>query len=236
MILLVAPPSPIRTTFASFLEQEGLSTKVCENIETATQIYHKTPQFDMVVLSYRLPDGTAQSFLSELNRKRYEGAVVVIGAPLKTEAALYRAGALAVLGAGFSPRSAALQCMNLNAFITRKAVPKVKVSVKTLPDFNFGAVAVSPEQRVLMPKRDRGAPVPLSRLQIRLLQALGAAPGKILDYEYIFHTVWRRAYRGNNAAIREAVSSVRKRFRRAGFDFGSWVATVHGEGYRYDRA
>src|SRR5665213_4089262 len=124
MILLVAPPSPIRTTFASFLEQEGLSTKVCENIATAAQIYHKTPQFDMVVISYRLPDGTAQIFLSELNRKRYEGAVVVIGAPLKTEAALYRAGALAVLGAGFSPRSAALQCTNLNAFITRKAVPK----------------------------------------------------------------------------------------------------------------
>jgi len=238
MILLVAPPSPIRTTFASFLEQEGLSTKVCDNIAAAIQVYQKAPQFDMVVVGYRLSDGSAQSFLAEFSRRRYhyEGAIVVMGAPLKAEASLYRAGALAVLGAGFSPRSAALQCQNLQAFITKKAVPKQKVARKTAVDFNFGAVAVSPEQRVLMPKRDRGSPVPLSRLQIRLLQALGAAPGQILDYEYIFHTVWRRAYRGNNAAIREAVSSLRKRFRRAGFDFGNWVATVHGEGYRYDRA
>jgi two-component system KDP operon response regulator KdpE len=101
-------------------------------------------------------------------------------------------------------------------------------------DYRFGDAVVSPELRRLAGKPGTGSPpVHLSRTQIRLLDILHASPGKILAYEFLFHAIWNRPYRGRNGMIREAVSSLRQQFRRLGLDFDRWVKTVYGEGYRY---
>jgi len=236
MILLVGNPGAARSALSSLLEHEGLSTKVCDTVAEAAEIYAHAPQFDLIVGEYRTGADAVVQLMSDLERRGFAAPFVVVGAPLKAEAELFRRGALAVLGAGYSPRSAALQCLSLSRFISRKPF---RGPVKTKPatrDFTFGTLQVSPEQRVLR-SSTRGAKaksVPVSRLQLRILQALQASPSKILDYESLYHSIWRRAYRGNNAAIREAVSSLRERLRSAGVDFDHYVTTVYGEGYRYE--
>jgi len=237
MILLVAAPSPTRTALASFLAQDRLHPKACGTFAAGIETFLKAPVFDLVILDYLLPDGSPQNFMAELIRLRYSVPIIVIGAPLKAEALLFRSGAIAVLGAGFSPRSVALQCLNLKALISRQVPQTTEVVRKPAPDFVFGPAAVSPDKRLLKSKHSsrKSTAIRLSRLQVRFLQTLSASPGKILDYESLFHTIWRRAYRGNNGAIRECVSSLRKRFNQVGYNFGHCVATIHGEGYRYDR-
>jgi len=237
MILLVAAPSPTRTALASFLAQERLYPKTCATFASGMESFLKAPVFDLLIVDYLLPDGSAQNFMAELSRLRYSIPIIVIGAPLKAEAPLFRGGAIAVLGAGFSPRSAALQCLNLRGLVIQTAPQKPTMVRQPAADFEFGATVVSPEKRLLRPKHGTSKKpcVRLSRLQVTFLQTLSASPGTILDYESLFHAIWRRAYPGDNGAIRECVSSLRKQFNFVGCNFTHSVTTVYGQGYRYDQ-
>jgi len=233
MILLVAIPGPARAALVSFLDQEKLQVKVCDTLPEAAETLLKASVFDLVVADYRLGPGAVRSFIADFTRRHRGVTFIVIGAPLKAEADLLRSGALAVLGAGFSPQSAALQCLNIHLLIARPASPMRSPVRKTPADFAFGSATVSPARNLL--KSKRAAPgIPLTRLQLALLQALRVSPGRTLDYEFLFHTVWRQAYRGSNGAIRECISTLRNRFRQAGYDLTDIVTTVHGVGYRYN--
>lgn len=232
MILLAANAGAARNSLASFLENEGLSTKTCSTVAEAAALFLKAPTFELTVVEYRVGNQPGLNLIGELERKGRAVPFIVLGAPLKAEAELYRRGALAVVSAGFSPRSVALQCLSLSRFLARRPFQVAKAKAAT-NDFTFGAVKVSPERRTLS-ARGKSEPVSLSRLQLRILQALHDAPAKIIDYESLYHAIWRRAYRGNNAAIREAVSSLRDRLRQAGAEFDDHVTTVYGEGYRYE--
>ncbi len=106
-------PAPPATALTSFLGQDRLCPKVCGTYAAGMETYLRAPVFDLVIVDYRLVDGGAQNFMAELTRRRHVVPVMVTGAPLRSEAALYRSGAIAVLGAGFSPRSAAFQCLRI---------------------------------------------------------------------------------------------------------------------------
>src|SRR5208283_4719082 len=120
---------------------------------------------------------------------------VIVGVPLRFEADLLRHGALAVFGAGYSPRTVALQCFNLKCFNACRWAAPTPRNGSPVGDFRFGISVVSPEMRVLRHKIGGGRSpqsVPLSRTQIRLLEILQASPGRILTYEFLFHSIWNR--------------------------------------------
>lgn len=237
MILLIAARDSTRTTLVSFLEHEELSVKICDAFTEGMRQLVEFPEFQIVIADYRVEDGDVRFFMADLVRKRHPAPLIVVGAPLKAEADLFRNGAFAVLGPGYSPRSVALQCANLNRFLGRRAPQRRRGPAKAIPDFRFGTAIVSPEKRLLLPKRrGRGkeASVRLSRLQLGLLHIFWSHPRRILKYEFLYHSVWRRAYQGDNAAIREAVSSLRERFQAIGLDLDNWLVTIYGDGFRYN--
>lgn len=237
MILLVANPSPVRSSLAAFLDHQRLSTKACDSFDDALDVYTKAPHFDIIVAEYRVSNETVLPLMSEISDEGHSVPFIIFGAPLRMEAELFRRGAVAVWSKGFSPRSMALQCESLKRFLVRRSYRAPLPSKKATEDFQFGNAKVSPQRRVVEARRDNKAvQIPVSRLQLRLLQTLQGSPEKIIDYESLYHSIWRRAYRGNNAAIREAVSSLRDRLRQAGIDFDQYVTTVYGEGYRYEKA
>jgi len=238
MILLIAAPSLGRTALLSFLKHERMSARVCDTAAEGIRAALSPPGYELVIADYRLGSAEVREFTARLARRGRGIPCVIVGVPLRSETDLLRHGALAVFGAGYSPRTVALQCFNLKCFNARRwAAPTRKIG-NPAGDYRFGDAVVSPELRLLghKPGSDRPAPVHLSRTQIRLLEILGASPGKILTYEFLFHSIWNRPYRGRNGMIREAVSSVRKQFKRLGLDFDRWVTTIYGEGYRYGPA
>ena len=236
MILLIAPPSPTRTGLLAFLKQERLSAQVCDTVSTGLRTALTPPGHELVIVDFRLGPAEVREFTAKFARRGQGIPCVVVGVPLRSEADLLRAGALSVFGSGYSPRSVALQCLNIKAFNTRRWAAQARVIGKPEGDYRFGDAIVSPEKRTLGRATKGGKTVTLSRTQIRLLDAFRAAPGKILGYEFVFHSIWNRPYRGTNGMIREAVSSVRERFKRLGLDFDRWVKTIYGEGYRFDPA
>lgn len=236
MILLVAAPGSTRSALISCLEHEGLSARVCATYEEARAAYAKIPQFQLVIGEYRIAAERAETFMADLARQAAAIPIVVLSAPLKAEADLLRRGALVVLAPGYSPLSLALQSANLVRFAARKEPPRV-LAKRAVNAFEFGGALVVPEQRTLNVKRGNksaGAMVPLTRLEVRLLQTFHASPGAVLDYEFLFHAVWDRDYQGDSAVLREAVSALRKRFRRLGLDLDQCVTSAYGEGFRYD--
>jgi DNA-binding response OmpR family regulator len=237
MILLIAAPGLGRSGLLSFLKHEKLSTKTCDTVADGMRAALAPPGYELVIVDYRLGSAEVREFTARFARRTPGIPCVVIGVPLHSETDLLRHGALSVFGAGYSPRTVALQCFNLKCFNARRwAAPAMKIG-SPAADYRFGDAVVSPELRLLGRKPGTGAPpVHLSRTQTRLLDLLHASPGKILTYEFLFHAIWNRPYRGRNGMIREAVSSVRQRFRQVGLDFDRWVRTIYGEGYRYGPA
>jgi DNA-binding response OmpR family regulator len=237
MILLVANSDSVRSSLAALLDHQRLSPKVCDSFAEALDTYTKAPHFDIIIAQYRVGNETVLPLMASLAEDGHAIPFVIFGAPSRVEAELFRRGAVASWGKGFSPRSVALQCESLKRYLVRRSYRAPLPTKKALEDFHFGAVKVSPQRRLVEARRE-GKPVnvPVSRLQLRLLQTLQSQPNRIIDYESLYHSIWRRAYRGNNAAIREAVSSLRDRLRQTGVDFDTYVTTVYGEGYRYEKA
>jgi DNA-binding response OmpR family regulator len=237
MILLIAAPSPGRTGLLSFLKHERLSTYTCDTIAEGMGAALKPPGYELVIVDYRLGSAEVREFTASFVRRGKGIPCVIVGVPLRFETDLLRHGALAVFGAGYSPRTVALQCFNLKCFNDCRRAAPTPQNGNPAGDFCFGNSVVSPGMRVLRHKPGAGKSsqsVPLSRTQIRLLEVLQASPGRVLTYEFIYHSIWNRPYRGRNGMIREAVSSLRGRFRLVGLNLGSWVRTVYGEGYRFD--
>ena len=237
MILLIAAPSPSRTGLLSFLKHERLSANTCDTVSEGLSAALMSPGYELVIVDYRLGSAEVREFTARFARRGRGVPCVIVGVPLRFEADLLRHGALAVFGAGYSPRTVALQCFNLKCFNACRWAAPIPKNGSPVGDFRFGNSVVSPEMRVLRHKIGGGRypqSVPLSRTQIRLLEILQASPGRILTYEFLFHSIWNRPYRGRNGMIREAVSSLRERFSLLGLNLSSWVRTVYGEGYRFD--
>ena len=132
-----------------------------------------------------------------------------------------------------------MQCFNLKRLAGARALSAEKLPRRPARDFIFGRARISPEERnlsALHPANGAGPRVvPLTELQVKLLEILHASPGKILRYEFLCHTVWHRAFMGKTGAIREAISSLRRKFKTGGVDFDRWVKSVYGTGIRYSR-
>jgi DNA-binding winged helix-turn-helix (wHTH) protein len=237
MILLIAAPSLSRTGLLSILKHERLSVHTCDTVADGLRAALTPPGFELVIVDHRLGPDEVREFTARFARQSLSIPFVIVGVPLRFESDLLRQGALAIFGAGYSPRTVALQCFNLKYFSSQRWEAPAQRVGGTVSDFPFGNAIVSPEARVL--KRKSGTstsaqPVPLSRTQFRLLEVFKTSPGRILTYEFLFHSIWNRPYRGRNGMIREAVSSLRERFSKLDLDLDCWVRTIYGEGYRFD--
>jgi DNA-binding response OmpR family regulator len=254
MILLVASPGPNRRKLELFLAKCRLPFTVCDTFEDGIEYHRETPGLDLMLAEYEVGGLLLHPLIERLSHYGWLTPLIVIGAPMGAEAELLRAGALWNVASGYSPMSVALMCRSVRAWTRQLRAAQGKGGEARSREFLFGDGTVSEDGMELRgpgkPDRRTGISGPtggrapdhrsglqgtrLTRLQLRLLRALRKSPGRVLDYEFLSHEVWRRPFFGRNAAMRELVSSLRKKFECAGMDLGRWVTTVHGKGYRYD--
>ncbi|MFL7792911.1 MAG: winged helix-turn-helix domain-containing protein, partial [Anaerolineae bacterium] len=82
--------------------------------------------------------------------------------------------------------------------------------------------------------RLKGAPLPFTRLEFDLLEALARHAGQALSREQLLDQVWRYDYYGDARAVDSAVKRLRAKLRQAGCDPDT-VSTVRGIGYRLEK-
>jgi two-component system, OmpR family, response regulator MtrA len=76
----------------------------------------------------------------------------------------------------------------------------------------------------------RDTPVPLTRLEMRLLGRLASPPREVWTYQRLYAVVWGGVYLGDTAILHSAVKRLRGKLRAVGRE--PEVETVRGVGYR----
>jgi DNA-binding response OmpR family regulator len=76
----------------------------------------------------------------------------------------------------------------------------------------------------------RGLPLPLTRLERRLLGCLAGPPMDVWTYQRLFHSVWGAAYLGDTSILHSAVKRLRSKLRATGDQLS--VETIRGVGYQ----
>jgi DNA-binding response OmpR family regulator len=237
MILLIASPGRTQTALISFFDEAEISVKVCDDLDSGIESYHRTPSFDLVIIDFRMGAGVGGA-VSKLVRNRHPVPVIVVNVPFKSEIEVFRSGATGIFGPGYSPHSLVLLSSNLIKLWEKRLPPAKQAEPRTPRDYSFGTARVSPDQRKLIVAANPGKQpleTRLTKIDLRILGTLKSAPRRTVNYEFLSHTIWRRAYEeGKNGVVREAVSGLRRHFAEVGLDLNRWVKTVHGTGLRYE--
>lgn len=76
----------------------------------------------------------------------------------------------------------------------------------------------------------RDTPVPLTRLEMRLLGCLASPPREVWTYQRLYASVWGGVYLGDTAILHSAVKRLRGKLRAVGRE--PEIETVRGVGYR----
>jgi DNA-binding response OmpR family regulator len=79
-----------------------------------------------------------------------------------------------------------------------------------------------------------GIPLPLTRLELDLLETLMRHAGQALSREQLLDLVWSYDYFGDTRAVDSAIKRLRAKLREANGD-PSIISTVRGIGYRLER-
>lgn len=92
---------------------------------------------------------------------------------------------------------------------------------------SFGALCIDPNSREVTVS---GAPIPLTKLEFDLLDALSENPGWVLSRPQLRDRVWGGDWLADDHAVDVHMSNLRRKLRAAGAE--DPIATVRGVGYR----
>ena len=234
-LLLLEDDPAIAETVRFALSREGWLVEHVTLLGDARERLLGQP-FAAAVLDVGLPDGSGMDLLRWI---RGEGGRTRPGlASLPVLMLTARAeefdrvlglelGADDYLGKPFSPRElvARVKALLRRSQMSAAAMPPAEEAVPT------GLVLDDRAQRVLW----RGEPLPLTRMELRLLQALWQHPGRIWPRETLLDAVWGQQADSTDRTVDTHVKTLRAKLREAGLD-EQLVQTHRGLGYALDPA
>ena len=214
-VLLIEDNESIVSGLKYSLEQEKYKVFSCTNVADTIKFLEENKQVDIAIIDISLPDGNGfdlyQNYIKEKNipsiflTARDSEDDVVKGLELGVEDYMTKP---------FSTRE-------LLARIKRNIMKHKNESVITIEgvSFDFDKMEVSKDGKV----------IPLTRLELMILQLLFTNLGKVVRREYIIEKIWEWT---SNDVNDNTVTVYMKRIReKIGVDI---IITIKGIGYRID--
>jgi DNA-binding response OmpR family regulator len=221
-VLVVDDEPHIRHVLRGYLEAEGFEVAEAGTGEGAVeQVRAAAP--DLVLLDVMLPDIDG---IEALRQMRAFSDVYVVLVTARTEEIDKLVG-LAV-GADdyvtkpFSPREVTAR---VKAVLRRERVGRPEPARR----LRFPDLEIDLDRREVVA---RGRPVALSTLELDLLAALAAAPGRVFSRRQLLERVWGYDFYGDERVVDVHIRNLR---RRLGDDAAAprVVGTVRGVGYKF---
>jgi DNA-binding response OmpR family regulator len=223
-VLVVDENARTRAFLGSLVERAGArAVEAGDGVTALRTLWQKRP--DLVLLAATLPhDGSW--WLIDRIRSLTDVPVVVFGgdpeAAIEIEIRALRAGADHFLAAPLDPDAVTLRMQALLRRHAAHAPPAVTHSDASGLEFDYQRA----EARV------HGEPVPLTRLELRLLGTLIRHGDRVLSAEQLLELVWGDPELGRQR-VKLVVASLRAKLRAAGLVHDP-IRTVRGFGYRFE--
>jgi DNA-binding response OmpR family regulator len=220
--LVVDDEQPLLQVIHGYLAGEGFDVVTAEDGEAALAAAREHRP-DVVILDLMLPglDG-----IEVCRRIRASSEVYIIMLTARNtevdKVIGLSVGADDYLTKPFSPRELVAR---VRAMLRR---PRTWVADDAAPVRRFGALEVDPAGRDV---RVDGAPVPLTRTEFDLLDALSADPRIVFSRRQLLERVWGSDWFGDEHVIDVHVANLRRRLNDDA-EHPRYVRTVRGIGYR----
>jgi DNA-binding response OmpR family regulator len=217
LILLVEDDSDIQAVNREMLELRGYGVRAAMNLAEAREKLEDGKP-DAIVLDIMLPDGSGLDFLKEL-RENSDVPVLLLTALGDSGDVVrgIRAGGDDYLP---KPYDYDVFAARIEALLRRSSRSR-EANIVTKGPLTLDVVA---GQALLS-----GEDLQLSQKEFAALLLLAQNEGKVLSAEFLYETIWKTAMGGDNRAIQQTVSRLRKKIEHAGFS----IRTLRGEGYTF---
>lgn len=213
-------------------EQDGLAVAVAGSGAAALELIRATDP-DIVTLDLTLPDMDGVEICRRLREFSDAYVIMITGRSDEIDRLMgLEVGADDYMSKPFSPREVRARASAL--------LRRPRLSKTAAPE----APPVEPEQRldagrglVLSTSRHEatldGEPLLLTPAEYQLLEALVSRPGVVWDRGALVREVWQGEFIESDYLVDVHVGSLRRKLRRPG-EALTWIATVGGDGYRFD--
>jgi len=219
-ILSVEDDARIRRSLRLALEQEGYEVDEAETAEEALDLFDSKGQ-DIVLVDLLLPGLSGFELCHEI-RKSSDVPIVIVSARSDTH------DVVAGLEAGADDYVTKPYVVKELAARIRSLLRRVKTTGGAGQTIRVGEVEIEPAGGTV---KVRGANVPLTKTEFRLLCEMGAHVGMVLSREQLLERVWGYDYFGDARLVDAHVRRLRTKIESDPSE-PQHIVTVRGLGYK----
>jgi len=227
-ILLVEDDRMLRGLVAENLENEGYDVMSTGLAEKANQ-YIQQHQFDAIVLDLNLPDGNGLDLCQSWRKQGITAMILILTAndTEKDMLAGFSAGADDYI---VKPYPLSVLLCRIEALIRRVATSENDIKK---PQLNLPGFTLDLQARQVFSSEDHKE-IPLTKIEYELLLYLINNQNRAISYDEILDNVWGDNIQVVQGAIRNCISSIRKKLS-CDVPRAKWrIVTLRGVGYRLE--
>lgn len=222
-VLIVEDDPDIVELLMYNLQQAGFETEaVCNGVDALQRVTENPP--DLVVLDILLPEMDGLEVCRLLKRNPQTETIPIVMLTAKGEEidriVGLELGADDYIAKPFSPREVVLR---IRAVLRRTAGVQNPIASNQI---RVNGLMIDLDKHQAFSEEGT---IDLTATEFKLLTLLAGSPGRVFTRSVLMDAVWGQDYYG----VDRTVDTHMSRLRRKLGDFGEWIETVHGVGYRF---
>jgi len=216
-ILLVEDDKKVQSFNKRLLAGEGFAVQTAITLADAGAfLARQTP--DIIVLDIGMPDGNGVDFLKELRHTSTIPVLMLTG---------YGESSDVLKGFDSGCDDYLKKPYKFTELLAR--IKRLLYRVELVPEtVTRGRLTLKPAPMIALLD---GEDILLTQKEFSLLMLFTQNEGKTMNAEYIYEKVWGREMLGDDRALQQRISSLREKIEESGYV----IATVRGEGYRFEQ-
>ena len=216
-ILLAEDDKKVQGFNKRLLAGEGFAVQTAMTLADARGIL-KQQAIDAMILDIGMPDGNGLDFLRELRRTSRIPVLMLTGYGETSDVIKgFESGCDDYLRKPytFEELLARIKRLLYRVELVPETVTRGRLTLKPAP-----MIALLDSEDIL-----------LTQKEFSLLMLFAQNENKTMNAAYIYEKVWGREMLGDDRALQQRISSLREKIEESGYI----IATVRGEGYRFER-
>jgi two-component system alkaline phosphatase synthesis response regulator PhoP len=221
-VLLVEDDADIRELLSYTLKREGYAVEECDSAESARSVLQRRTLPDLILLDLMLPGTDGYAFCRALRADERTARIPVIMVTARDEDADIVAG-LEVGADDYvtKPFSARILTARIKAVLRRSAVePEDEKETLTQGPFEI--------DRLHHTVHVDGQPLTLTLSEFKVLELFARRPGVVFSRYQIVDAIHGQDYPVTDRSVDVLIVGLRRKLG----DYGEWIETVRGVGYR----